>query len=58
MGTNIVFQLKRPSYEMLRRWGSLVKSTLLIRSSRPMKNSWKVSVSRDKVAKSKPLGVK
>lgn len=54
----MVFQLKRPSYEMLRRWGSLVKSTVFVSSSRPTKYSSKLGVSRDKVAKSKPLGVR
>ena len=34
---DIVFQLKQPSYEMLRRCGSFVKSTVLVRSSRPAK---------------------
>ena len=54
----MVFQLKRPSYEILRRWGSLVKSTSLVIFSRPTKNSSKLGVSADNVANRSPLGVK
>jgi hypothetical protein len=54
----MVFQLKRPEYEMLRRWGSLVKSTVLVSASKPAKYSSKGRVSRDSVEKSKPLGVR
>jgi hypothetical protein len=35
-----------------------VKSTLLVRSSRPTKNSEKVGASKDRVAKRRPLGVR
>lgn len=53
----IVFQLKAPSYWMLFRCGSLVKSTLLVNSSRPTKYSENGGMSRDKVAKRRPVGV-
>lgn len=33
--SNMVFQLNLPSYEMLRRWGNFVKSTLFVKASRP-----------------------
>ncbi len=55
---HIVFQLNRPSYEMLRRCGSFVKSTLLVSCSRPTKYSSKLGVSRESVAKTNPLRVK
>lgn len=54
----MVFQLNRPSYWMLRRCGSLVKSTLLVNSSKFPKYSSKVGASSDKVANSNPLAVK
>lgn len=56
--TYMVFQLKRPSYAMLRRWGSLVKSTVLVRASRPTKNSSNAGVSFDNATKRRPLGVR
>lgn len=54
----IVFQLKFPSYEILLRCGSFVKSTLSVNSSRPAKYSSKLGASRDNVAKTSPLGVR
>lgn len=55
--THIVFQLKRPSYLMLRRYGSRVKSTLPSNSSSSGKNSWKLGASSAIVEKSRPVGV-
>ena len=43
---------------MLRRWGSLVKSTVLVKTSKPTKYSSNDGASRDKVENSKPLGVR
>jgi hypothetical protein len=54
---HIVFQLKRPSYLMLRLYGSLVKSTLSSNASRPGKYSSKFGASSDNVLKTRPVGV-
>jgi hypothetical protein len=43
---------------MLRRWGSLVKSTVFVRASSPAKYSSKGGALCDNVEKSKPLGVR
>jgi hypothetical protein len=56
--TYIVFQLNLPEYRIERRCGSLVKSTLLIRESSPVKNSSKGGVSGESVTKTSPLAVK
>lgn len=53
----IVFQLKCPSYLILRRYGSLVKSTLPSNDSNSGKNSWKLGASSDTVEKTNPVGV-
>jgi len=57
-GSHMVFQLNWPSYEILRRWGSFVKSTLLMSASRPTKNSSNDGASRDSVANTRPVEVK
>ena len=54
----MVFQLKFPSYAMLRRWGKLAKSNLLSSVSSPGKKFSNDATSTDKAANNSPVGVK
>jgi len=54
----IVFQLKFPSYAMLRRCGRRVKSNLLSSVSSPGKKVSNGTASTDKAAKTSPVEVK
>jgi hypothetical protein len=54
----MVFQLKFPSYAMLRRCGKLAKSNLLSSVSSPGKKFSNDTTSTDKAANNSPVGVK
>jgi hypothetical protein len=54
----MVFQLKFPSYAMLRRCGKLAKSNLLSSVSSPGKKFSNDTTSTDKAANSSPVEVK
>lgn len=54
----MVFQLKLPSYLMLRRYGSFVKSTRFSRLSRSGKKSSNAGALSEMVVNSRPVTVK